>query len=108
MRDATLGLVIAANAAALVALAVGLLSTRAVTLKKAMVTAATCAVLAAVGWMVLPVWQAAAQRSNIASWSADERRLVQETVRNIEGNPIYDVSTLFQTLHFFVLPILAT
>ena len=108
MLDATLGLVIAANALALIALAVGLLSTKATTLQKAMRTAATCAVIAAVGWMVLPVWQAAIVRSKMANWSPEERRLVQETVRTMDVNPIYDVATLFQTIHFFVLPIVAT
>ena len=108
MLDATLGLVIAANALALIALAVGLLSTKATTLQKAMRTAATCAVIAAVGWMVLPVWQAAIVRSKMDNWSPEERRLVQETVRTMDVNPIYDVATLFQTIHFFVLPIVAT
>ena len=108
MREATLGLVIAANAIALIALAVGLLSTKAATLHRAMLTGAICAVVAAVGWMVLPVWQAEAVRSTMAGWSADERKLVQDTVRNIDVNPLYDVATLFQTIHFFVLPIVAT
>lgn len=94
------------NLAALALLVFGLLRTTSAETRIAGRLALGCCAIALLAWLALPAVHAATARSSVASWSAEDRKLVQDTVPGISLDSSYRAQTLFETIHFWPLPLL--
>jgi len=100
-------LVALANAAALLCLGLGLLRPTSAGARGAARVTLACGAVAVLVWLVRPAIDAAAVRESAAAWSAEDRKLVLETVPDIRLDSPYRLKSLIDGLHYWPLPFLA-
>ena len=99
-------LVALVNLVALALLVYGLTRPTSARARVAVRLAVACGAIALVAWLALPALHAATARASVSTWSAEDRKLVQDSVPGISIDPAYRPQTLFETVHFWPLPFL--
>lgn len=106
LGTAAVVLVALANAVALICLGLGVLRPTSAGARGAARLDVACGAAALLIWAVRPAIDAAAMRESAAGWSAEERKLVQDTVPDIHLDSPYRVGSLIDNLHYWPLPFL--